>query len=76
MKVPLCFLLTKWSTNAEEILNIKPEEARASALKIITLNGSPSQVYGTIGLQWALQLTVYYFPRKIIIPLRTPAEGY
>ena len=46
------FKLTKWSANAEEILNIIPEEARASTSKILTPNGSPSQVHGTMGLQW------------------------
>ena len=46
------FKLMKWSANAEEILNIIPKEACASASKIITQNGSPSQVHGTMGLQW------------------------
>ena len=46
------FNLTKWSANTEEILNIVSEKARASASRIITDNGSPSMVHGTMGLQW------------------------
>ena len=46
------FNLTKWSANAEEILQIIPQEVRAPASRIITHGGSPSQVHGTMDLQW------------------------
>jgi hypothetical protein len=46
------FQLTKWSANSDEILSIIPEEARASASRIILDGGSPLQVHGTMGLQW------------------------
>ena len=46
------FKLTKWSANAEDILQIIPKEARAPASRIIMHGGSPSQVHGTMGLQW------------------------
>ena len=46
------FKLTKWSANVEEILQIIPQDVRAPLSCIITNGSSPSQVHGTMGLQW------------------------
>ena len=46
------FKLTKWSADAEEILQIIPQDVRAPSSRIITDGSSPSQIHGTLGLQW------------------------
>ena len=44
--------MTKWFANVEEIVNIISEEVCAPTVRIITHNGSPSQVHRAMGLQW------------------------